>query len=241
MIPIVEVIGYIFGFPRGSNIITSSARGISPVAPAKVNSVKFTNATVFNMGTGMFTNRINTAIVSNLVTDVLRIRYSGVKSVKPFTAIVSNLVTDVLNVKYSEVKSVPIGSTLYLQNASVFNSGTGMSTNRINTAIVSNLATDVLLSRISGIKAVKPFTATVSNLVTDILRVKYSGVKSVPISSTLYFQDATVFNMGTSISTNRISTATVSNLATDVLRVKYSGISANRTGITQLQLIQFWS
>jgi len=168
MIPIVEVIGYIFGFPRGSNIITSSARGISPVAPAKVNSVKFTNASVFNMGTSISTNRISTAIVSNLVTDVLRISYSGINAVKPFTALVSNLVTDISWIRYSGVKLVPIGSTLYLQNASVF-------------------------------------------------------------------------NMGTSISTNRISTAIVSNLVTDVLRISYSGISANRTGITQLQLIQFWS
>ena len=192
MIAIVEVTGYIFGFPRGSGVITSSARGISPVAP----------------------NRISTVIVSNLVTDVSQVKYSG-------------------------VKSVPIGNT-FVWGASVFNMGTSISTNRISTAIISNLVTDVLLSRISGIKAVKPFTVIVSNLVTDVSWVKYSGVKSVPIGNTFVW-GASVFNMGTSISTNRISTAIVSNLVTDVLWVKYSGISANRTGINQTQSIQFWS
>jgi hypothetical protein len=241
MITIVEVTGYIFGFPRGGNVITSSARGISPVAPAKVNSVKFTNASVFNMGTSISTTRISTATVSNLVTDISRIRYSGIKAVKPFATIVSKLVTDVLWVRYSDVKSVPISSTLYLQDASVFNMGTGLSTNRINTAIVSMIISDVLLSRISGIKSAKPFTAIVNNQVTDVLRVKYSGISTPSISSILYLQDATIFTLGTSISTNRIYTIKASTIISDISQLRYSGISANRTGITQTQLIQFWS
>jgi hypothetical protein len=242
MITIVEVTGYIFGFPTGTNSIGSSARGITSMITAPIGStfVKYLQQ-VRAEGTGLSTSKLFT--VSNLkdVNKFAGIRTAIVGSYLPpseFRWDFAGLTTPRIQSFFYTSKEDALDKILFsfVNEVPIYTTNWYYDTEQQKISSIS-------VSGISSQKTLQEVFTLISCATVDRIGTTHS------------MQDSTVFSLGSGLNTNTIISADARELISDFSQTLYSGMNLATilSGITvswkdptsgviiEAKLIQFWS